>query len=198
MGKIFNTTLCLLVLLTWGCVKKELPSVHSLAPLPNQEICKIAVLPFNDETAYEQGGLIVYKIFMAELGRLGNFQLVPEGDIRKRYRQMHIYTGDIPDFEQKRFLGEFFGVDLIITGKVVEMAEKSDKGNINPQLVIHLEVFNATTGRVIWTTYHRRDGDHYRKVMHFGVINTMAELTKKMVQEIWASWQETGLAACTK
>jgi len=71
---------------------------QQMAPLPAGRICSVAVLPFVNQSDYRQGGMIVYRVFQAELARAGAFAIRPEGDVRKVLRQsFHFHFVDIPD-----------------------------------------------------------------------------------------------------
>ena len=191
--------ICLLfVVLIGGCAGVGLPHVRQMAPLPEDSLCKIAVLPFINETEFVDGDIIPYRVFMSELNRSGNFYLAQEGDVRNLYREMSIFPGQRPQFDQIRVLSNRLNVDLLISGRIIEMAEDRTGREKPPVLGMNLSIINGKTGAVLWTTYHRREGEEYRKIMHFGLVNTITSLSQKMSREIIDSWFKKGLKVCNK
>ena len=167
---------------------------QQVAPLPRLDNNQIAVLPFINETEFAQGNILFYRIFLAELVKAGDFEVAQEGDIRNIYRQLHLYLDTSPDYEQMKILGDRLGVELIISGKIIEMLEKEgDDGNVNPSVAINLQLIDVKTGHMIWNTYHHRQGEHYRRIMHFGLESTMTGLVKRVSQEVLHLWINKGL-----
>ncbi|MCK5230037.1 MAG: hypothetical protein KAR13_07215, partial [Desulfobulbaceae bacterium] len=79
-----------LILAVTSCTINGGPRLIKLGVMPEDRICRLAVLPFVNETDFELGGLIFYRIFMSELVSSGNYVVSQEGDIRKIYRQLNI------------------------------------------------------------------------------------------------------------
>ncbi len=171
-----------------------------LAPLPDEgRVCRIAVLPFSNQTEYPLANTIFYRVFVAELLESGNYLISQEGDVRKIYRQMKVLVGQTPDIEQVRALAGRLGVRLVITGSVVEMRDKTRYGRkLDPTMGVIVRILEGETGRTLWTTFVRREGKEYRKVMHFGVINTVSALAKRVSSEILEAWFKEGLQKCSE
>jgi hypothetical protein len=168
------------------------PNLQQLAPIAQGSICRVAVLPFNNETSYSQGDIIMYRVFVAELSRRGKFMITPEGDVRKILHQMHTVPGEDFNIEQIRILADRLQVQLLITANIIEMDENVSSNSTNPTLAVIVRILDADSGRILWVTYHRRDGGQYRKVMHFGVVNTETELVRRVSHEIIESWFTVG------
>lgn len=191
----------LLLLMISSCGFKESPALHKLAPLPdNGGICRVAVLPFINETDYPLADTLMYKVFVTELNKTGNIFVSQEGDVRRIYRQIKVVPGRMPFVEQLRALAGRLGVQVVVTGNVVEMKEKASKysSELEPAIAVVLRIIDADTGRTLWTTYHRREGRQYRVALHFGKVNTVTALAKKIVQEIIETWLDEGIKECGK
>ncbi|MFH1020475.1 MAG: hypothetical protein V1782_07680 [Pseudomonadota bacterium] len=119
-----------------------------------------------------------------------------EGDVVKIYRQMRLKPWDIPDVEQLRVIAVRLGVDTLIVGEVLEMDEKVTQSRVSPVLSLQVRVYDGKSGFLQWSSLYRREGGDYQKMMHFGMVNTVSELGKKMVREILGVWKEKGLLAC--
>ena len=172
------------------------PEMLEIFPIREKPICRIAVLPFQNETANDEGALILYRVFTAEMNRLTKIIVVPEGDIRHIYRQQRIYPSRPLDTERIRILADRLSVDAVITGKVTVMREEKSGDSVNPLIGLNVQILDAATGKIIISTYHKRDGDHYRMLLHFGKINTITELSKYMSREIIEAWVEKGIRSC--
>lgn len=179
-----------------GCGPK-VPNLVKYASLPDERICRIAVLPFVSETDYPLADTIAYRVFMGELVQTGQFDLAQEGDVREAFRHMRIWPGQQPHIEQIKIFGDRLRVGLIITGTVVEMDEVPMANVVNPVIALSLRIVDPLSGETLWHTYHRREGEYYRKVMHFGVLNTVTSLVHQVSQEVLDLWFKKGLKGCT-
>jgi hypothetical protein len=187
--------LAITILLFSACSSKSV-SFEKLADLPDTEICRVAVLPFTNvgkSSAMED--VIVYRIFQAELAASDNFQLVPEGDIKHAYRQIKLLPhAEEPNFEQQQVIGNYLNSHYIITGTILDL-DVGDGGRNPPTLTLLLLLKETGTGRTLWKTYYHRNGDDYRKVLHFGVVNTLTKLASLMIQDILERWAAEGFIA---
>ena len=186
-----------LALLCLAACGPKVPNLVKYASLPDERICRIAVLPFVSETDYPLADTIAYRVFMGELVQTGRFDLAQEGDVREVFRHMRIWPDQQPHIEQIKILGDRLRVGLIITGTVVEMDEVPMANVVNPVIALSLRIVDPLSGETLWHTYHRREGEHYRKVMHFGVLNTVTSLVHQVSQEVLDLWFKKGLKGCT-
>jgi len=175
----------------------SMPIHQEVSPLPTRMGCQIAVLPFLNDSDYPQGGVLVQKVFAAQLWASGGYSLTPEGDIAKAYQQLHLLTGDTPTLEQLRIIANRINAPLLLTGTVLEMREgRSEHQTANPQLIMEVELRDPNSGEILWTTFHRRKGTDYKKTMHFGTLHTMTGLSRQMAEEIINLWHEKGFSKC--
>jgi TolB-like protein len=184
-------------LLLAACSGKSL-KFHRLTNLPDSNVCRLAVLPFTNEIESTEDAVVVYRIFLAELAELDSFELVQEGDIRHAYRQIRMIPfARMPNIEELQILGNYLNVQYMIEGNILDMGKSIEYGSDRqvPFLTFEVRLVEGGSGRTIWTTYHRRKGDEYRKVMHFGVVNTSTNLVSLMSQEILERWASEGLIA---
>lgn len=164
----------------------------------SEPICSVAVLPFVNNSQFDQGDIVVQRIMVAGLSKVPGLKIAGEGDVRQLYPELQIFPGQQPAIEQMKIIGSRLAVQALITGEIVQMAEESRGREINPILEIHLQVFDADSGQTMWATFHRRDGRDFRKLMHFGMVNTVSELAMVMADEIYLEWQNEGFAQCVK
>ena len=182
-----------------GCgYREQLPYHREMAPFPTGQACRVAVLPFANDSDYPLGDVMVKKIVMAELQEAGDYQVLQEGDVAKTFQQQRIYPGRMPNLEQMQIIADRLNAEILITGIILEMREDPwQYATINPKVVMEIQIRDGRNGETLWTAYHRRQGTDYTKTMHFGTIHSLAGLSRQMVQEIINLWQEKGLPQCT-
>lgn len=204
---LFKNKCFLLILLLWVCVgcsplmrlADKVPMHREAAPLPIGSGCRIAVLPFLNDSEFPQGGVLVQKVFASQLLSSGGYQLAPEGDIVKAYQQLRLLPGDSPTLEQMQIIADRVNAPLLLTGIVLEMSEgHSEHKTVNPQLIMEVELRDPDSGEILWTTFHRRKGTDYKKTMHFGTLHTMTGLSRQMAEEIINLWHEKGFSQCNE
>jgi TolB-like protein len=163
------------------------------------DICRIAVLPLTNQTEHPTIERIFGRVFISELISAGNYQVAHEGDIRQILTQMRMLSGLELSSEQIRGLADRLGVQIVISGAVLEVESTGDNVlDINPSMAVVLRILEASSGRTIWATYNRSEGSDYRIVMHFGLINTVSALAKKVSAEIIDEWAKEGFKKCTE
>lgn len=179
----------------WSCGGPA-PVVYKSSRVGQVKVCRVAVLPFSNETRYPVGGLLVYRVFQAELVATRIYEVVSEGDVRKLLIQYRILPGDTPGGEFYEALVKYLGVDAVVEGRVIQMDEVQTEGEVEPRLAFWVKLRDARTRKVLMTAYNSRKGGDYRKVMHFGVVGSLTELAKRMCDEILVKWRKEGLRGC--
>lgn len=183
------------VLLVAGCAGRQ-PYLQTYVQERPVQACRIGVLPLINQSSYKQGETLMYRLLLSGLINERTWSLALEGDVRKIYRDMHLRPWRQQTPDQLRVLASRLEVDLLIGGRIIEMKEEIKGGGIDPRLKVEVQVYNGRDGTLLWSTYHGRKGADYRKLMHFGLRNTVSELGQKMIEEILRLWEEEGLLAC--
>ena len=175
----------------------NLPLLGQVDPLPPGPLCRVAVLPFSNESDFPMGEVIVSKVFTAQLQDWGNFQLTQEGDVLKIYQQLHILQGRKPSDDDFLILADRLKAQLLITGRILEMEENRTYLNLNnPRIFLEIIILDGRNGDTLWHTFHKRQGTDYHSVMHFGAIQTITGLSKQMAVEITNLWFNKGQIQC--
>ncbi len=192
----------LLALLISGCGfvgigGPELPLMREMNPLPSDNVCRVAVVPFVNQTEYPLGDLVVTKAFTARLLSSGKGGLIQEGDVLKVKQQMRLFPSQAPDIEQLQIIADRIGAQFLVTGVIKEMREDPLKqGVVNPKLFFEIQLRDGKTGDMLWNVVHRRQGLEYQKTMHFGTIYSMTGLARQMSEEIITLMNEKGFSLC--
>lgn len=194
-GHFFSLLSILILLCCFSCTSKK-PSVQRYADFPEKRVCKVALLPFINNSKFDQGHVLVQRVFGAQLTSSANIEVVSAGDVRKIFNELRIYPNQRPTIEQVRVLGSRLGVQALISGRIVIMEEKAGANQVNPALALSLEMHDAQNGETMFISYHRREGEDYRTLMHFGLVNTVTELSRIMADEIIEQWIKKGMKRC--
>ena len=180
-----------------GLQQVKVPIHRQMAPLPSGPICRVAVLPFVNDTDYPLADVVFAKIFTAGFQAAGNYHVIQEGDILKVYQQLRILPGQTLDPEDLQLVAARVGAQLLISGIVMEMREnRTGRSGIDPVVGVDVQIRDGKSGEALWTTYHRRQGTDYRKTMHFGVLHSVSGLSRQVAEEIINLWSEKGMAQC--
>ncbi|WP_456431522.1 hypothetical protein [Thermosulfuriphilus sp.] len=181
-----------LVIGLWGC-GADLPRIDVVRGV-SERPCRIAILPFINQTEHPTVARLVYRVLLAQLVGTRSFEVVEEGAVRHFLVIERAPVGQEPPARVVRLLGNKIGAQAVISGEILEAKEEG--GNVS--LAFNLWVRETKTGRLLWSTYHSRRGEDYRKALHFGRICTITGLAQKMISEIVAEWQKKGLGGCHK
>lgn len=187
--------LCSIFLLS-GCAGNTVRT-QKMVPVV-EEHCRVAVLPFLNETDFEVGDVFFYRVFSAELLSFGKFEIAQEGDVRKVYRQMRIAAQDVTTVEQLRVLAERLESEVLITCRITLMDDKTGGTRSLPVLAVAMRMVDGRTGEEMVSTFHRREGEEYRHLMQFGLVHSMSGLSRLVAREILEKWKEKGLLRCTE
>ena len=123
------------------------------------QVCRVAVLPFANDSDYPLGDVMVKKIVMAELQEAGDYQVLQEGDVAKTFQQLRIYPGRMPNLEQMQIIADRLNAEILITGIILEMREDPwQYATINPKIVMEIQIRDGRNGETLWTAYHNRQG----------------------------------------
>jgi hypothetical protein len=106
----------------------QLPHHRQMAAIPGTPVCRVAVLPFLNDSDYPLADAILAKVFATQLGVATNFLVIQEGDILKIYQQLHLLPGDEPTPEQLQLIASRLDAQLLVTGTVIEMRENPTAG----------------------------------------------------------------------
>lgn len=184
-------------LLLTGCAGKY-PRLEVIAPLPESPRCRLAILPFTYQGDYPRGENILYKAFIAEMAAVPGIEVVAEGDVLQMYKQFRLFPKDQLNEEQMRILAQRLGAETLVLGDILRMNEVDSVDEVSTELTLVLNLYAGESGKLLWSTYHKRRGDEYRNVLHYGRVNSMSGLARRMASEIITLWIENGMKQCTQ
>lgn len=196
MGRRLLSLLALLSFLIMTGCSGQAPHLQIYNAGEPIQACRIGILPFLNKTDYDQGDKILYRIVLSQLVQQQTRDIALEGDVTDLYREMHIRPWTHPSPGQMQIIASRLNADILIGGEVLQMQEAREGNYINPHIELQLNVYNGNTGTLQWSTYHKKQGTDYRKVMHFGLNNSVSQLGDNIIKEILLLWKDEALLQC--
>ncbi len=146
---------------------------------------KVAIFSFHNNTMIAEASKIVTGAFVASLVKTKKFNVEFPGNIKSFLVNERIIVRTGVDLDTIKRMGRRLGVDAVIMGRIEEFVgiEEKKKGVI-PVVSISSRLVDVRTGKILWMAQHRRTGDDYIKVLDFGKVRSVGELTKKVVLEM--------------
>lgn len=191
VGRVYSVIFILLLLV--GCGGPPHLQTRIMAGA-NLKVCSIALMPLENWTQQKELPQLVGRNFASQLISSKEFSLVQGGDVGMFMLRQRLRPGTPLYREHFAALDDQLKLDAIIQGRIVETGTVNRRGGEKvPFLSLHLDMYDARTGHLLLNTVHRRFGDDYRKVMHFGVITTKSGLAARMAQEIIEDWLDKGI-----
>jgi TolB-like protein len=128
---------------------------------------------------------IVTGSFVASLVKMRKFKVEFSGNIKNFLVSERIIVRTGVDLNTIKLMGRRLGVDAVIMGRIEEFVGMEEKKRgVIPVVSISARMVDVRTGKILWMAQHRRTGDDYIKVLDFGKVRSVGELTKKVVLEM--------------
>lgn len=161
------------------------------------KVCRVVLLPFVNESRSEQLDIQAYRIFLAEVVKSGIFTVLPEGDIKDFFYRNRLSPQTIWDRKLIATLSQQLDVDGALVVYIRDSnLEHSSYGSKQTFVSLQVELHDARSGKLILSSFLRRRGSGYTKVLHFGVVDTVSGLLQRMAREIIEKWEEEGVSGC--
>jgi hypothetical protein len=193
LKRLKHHSLLLLLLALIGCAG---PAKLQTRVVANAEtnICNLAVLPFENWTRRSELSLLSGRIFASQLIQSQRFNMIQEGDVGMFLLRQRLLPGSLLYQDHYDAIGNQLDIDAVIQGRIVEAGSINRRGSGQvPYVSLHIDMYDARSGRLLLNTVHQRWGDDYRKALHFGVVTTNSGLVERMSQEIINDWFAKGV-----
>lgn len=146
---------------------------------------KVAIFSFHNNTMIAEANKIVTGAFVASLIKMKKFKVEFPGNIKSFLVSERIIVRTGVDLNTINLMGKRLGVDAVIMGRIEEFVGMEEKKRgVIPVVSISSRMVDVRTGKILWMAQHRKTGDDYIKVLDFGKVRSVGELTKKVVMEM--------------
>jgi len=177
----------LLVILEFisACSSATTPHAYVRKNHDQPGVKKVAIFSFHNNTMIAEASKIVTGAFVASLVKTKKFKVEFPGNIKSFLVNERIIVRTGVDLDTIKRMGRRLGVDAVIMGRIEEFVGMEEKKRgVIPVVSISSRLVDVRTGKILWMAQHRRTGDDYIKVLDFGKVRSVGELTKKMVLEM--------------
>ncbi|MBT9438159.1 MAG: hypothetical protein GAS50_03095 [Desulfobacterales bacterium] len=177
----------LLVILEFisACSSATTPHAYVRKNHDQPGVKKVAIFSFHNNTMIAEASKIVTGAFVASLVKTKKFKVEFPGNIKSFLVNERIIVRTGVDLDTIKRMGRRLGVDAVIMGRIEEFVGMEEKKRgVIPVVSISSRLVDVRTGKILWMAQHRRTGDDYIKVLDFGKVRSVGELTKKVVLEM--------------
>ncbi len=150
----------------------------------------VAVMPFENLTAFPNAGEIVSELFTSELYSSGKFKVLESEQIKRMLDEKGIEFPKVIDRSFAQEIGNVLGVDGVFIGSVSEywyrirMEETREE---EPAVGFNVRLVDTKTGAVIWAASCSRSS-YSVFVYQRDSLNRVAQIiAKKMIKKLIAS-----------
>jgi TolB-like protein len=181
----FFVVTALFLLIISGCSSSATPYTYVRKNHDQSVVKKVAVLSFYNNTKSTEANKIVRGAFVANLVGMRKFKVEFPGNIKSFLISERIIVRTGVDLNTINLMGRRLGVDAVIIGRIEEFVGiNGKKRDVVPVVSISARMVHVQTGKILWMAQHRRTGDDYLKVIDFGKVRSVGELTRKVVLEM--------------
>lgn len=168
-----------------GCSSSGTPYTYARKNHDEPVVKKVAVLSFYNNTKSAGASKIATRAFISNLIKTRKFKVEFSGNIKSFLVSERIIVKTGVNLDTIKLMGRRLGVDAVILGRIDEfVGMNKKKRDVVPVVSISSRMVDARTGKILWMAQHRRTGDDYIKVLDFGKVRSVGELTRKVVLEM--------------
>ncbi len=150
-------------------------------PVAEMRIRKVAVLPFSNISGKRGAAAVIESAYVTALFKSASFIVEEPGNVRRFLIGEQVKTTGEMEVERLLILGKRLRVDAVIIGTV----EEFDDGRARtPTVSISARMVESGTGRLLWTSQHKRRGDDYIIIFEIGKVRNTTKLAHKVVGEM--------------
>lgn len=142
---------------------------------------RVAVLPFVNETGRPKAGELVSLHFVRELAARPGVDIVEPGVVREALLRARVIQEGGLSFGQAEVLRAELGVDLVVTGRVLEYQEAGVAALV-PRAGFSVLGIGAARRQVVWSSTSFNRGDDGVFFFDAGLVGTAHQLTAAMVR----------------
>ena len=148
-----------------------------------KETFSVAVLPFRNESTRKNAGEILALLFVMELSKRGDIDVVEPGEVIQTLLQSRTIMEGGLSLPQADILKTALGVDLVLTGIVMEYQDYiGDFGY--PKVEFSTRVFDMKTHQIVWSSSSYNQGNDGVFFFNQGKVNTAHGMASGMVRSV--------------
>ncbi|HZZ85233.1 MAG TPA: GNA1162 family protein [Anaeromyxobacteraceae bacterium] len=144
----------------------------------------VAVLPFANLSRDTSGAERVRDVFANMLLATGSIYVLPNGEVARGLSRLGIQNAANPSVEELTKLGGLLKCDAVIGGVVKEYGEVRSGSAAANVVSASVEMFEASSGRVIWSASSTKGGLSLSDRMFGGGGAPVNDVTESLVNDL--------------
>ncbi len=120
-------------------------------------VARLAVLPFDNQTAAVRAGSVVADVLASELLAAGGLPVADPGEVGDLLRRENLDPIDVARWPAPARLGRLLQVSHVLQGAVTEYRYKPGLSE-TPVVGVTARVVEVASGEVVWTATHAASG----------------------------------------
>jgi len=144
----------------------------------------VAVMPFENLSRAQTAAGRVRDTFMTSLQSVGAVYVLPPGEVARGLDRTGTQRPSEPSPEDVVAFCKTVGADAVFTGTVLEYGEARSGSASANFISLSLKMFEAETGRVVWSASTTRGGVGARQRLFGGGGRAMNEVTLDAVNDL--------------
>lgn len=147
-------------------------------------VARLAILPFDNQTAAVRAGSIVADVLASELIATGGLPVADPGEVGDVLRRENLDPIDIARWPAPVRLGRLLQASHVLQGAVIEYRYKPGLSE-TPVVGVTARLVEVASGDVVWTATHTRSGSTWFR--EEGLARVVQEVARDMAAHLSAS-----------
>lgn len=168
------------------------PRTYRSAALPEDGPIRVCILPIANRSEARMAPRVVGEILPQRLAASKQLRAVEAADFRAALVAARIRVIRLGDPDDLRHLSKELGTNLFLQGTIDAYRDGSTQNDsVPPVFELQLQLVNASTGKVVWTSSLARKGTDYQGLFELGAISSVVTLADQAIAEMVASFDRT-------
>lgn len=143
-------------------------------------IARLAVLPFENQTAALRPGASVSDLLVSEILASGPVAVMDPSEVADRLRRENLDPADAARLPSAQRMGRLLQVSHVLQGAVTEYRYRPGLSE-TPVVGVTARVVDVATGEVVWTASYARSGSSWRQQ---GLSSVAQSITRDMAAHL--------------
>ncbi len=153
------------------------------------DACRIAVMPFRNDTGVRDAGMMVTYMFVVDLFKKRDLVPVEYGEVRKAVVDLRVRSRGELDYGSLKALADVLGVDAFLLGTVDSYSDGKST-NSPPRVAVSARLLDARSKSLLWADNLGMSGDDDIVILDWGRIRSVDRLAYRVVSRLSAGLEK--------
>ncbi len=159
------------------------PKVYFQLPFPGGRKCRIAILPFQNETERKGGGEILMLHFARQLVNKRDVEVIEPGAMRQKLIDLRMIMSKGVSLADMDVIADVLDADMILAGKCSRYDDYEGVSGI-PRVMFSVLMIERESRKMVWSSASYNEGDNGVLFFDFGKLRTASSLASRMTQAV--------------